>query len=214
MQNVNDNIFKEPMGVKEASSIVGSESRKHGKKLEDWVRHDINGVINGFGSYHAYNMNKDDCPGLKHALYGNQPVQSDILITNGLGSDTKPALIVESRGSVNENIKELLFMSDVFKESGIPFAVVTKDTKRVFRTGNSKYLDWMKENGNVVVFINNHNNYDDSKMIFQWDEYCWNDMVRPYHEFNTYLFETINKDIEKNKTNKINQFFDFTYNTK
>ena len=157
-----------------------------------WLKEDVHGVVNGFNGYTLHDMNKDkDIPGKEYLKINGEILTSDILITNS--GQTSPACIIESRGTINENMYGLLYFAKEYKKLGIPFCVVTKDTKGVFKTGKSKYLAFIKDAENIKLFINNHNNYDDTKEIFNWEEYSWNDYVRPYHEFNTYLFDVITK---------------------
>ena len=200
-----ENEFKKDMGVKEASSIAGEASRKHGVGLEKWLIKDINGVVNGFEGYQALDMNLKKFANNKFLLLNGAPLSSDVMITNS--TECPPALIVESKGTINENIYALLYFAKEYARLGIPYCVVTKDTKRVFKTGDTKYLNFMEEAGNIILFINNHDNYDDTKEIFSWTDYCWNDYVKPYHEFNTYIFDVIKKHYEENS--KVNKFFDF-----
>ena len=205
------NTFKENMGVKEASSIAGSAARLHGVKLEQWVREDIHGVVNGFDGYGAYDMNiKGGFPGSDFVKLNGVPLTSDVLVTHS--SDCPPACIIESKGTVNENIYSLLYFAKEYKKLGIPFCVVTKDTKGVFKTGNTKYLALIEECDNITIYINNHNNYDNTKEIFKWGEYSWNNYIRPYHRFNTDLYEIVMQHYNKNNT--VNKFFDFTKENK
>jgi hypothetical protein len=194
-----NNKFKHPMGYIEAASEVGKVSREHGIELETWLIEDVHGVVNGFKGYTAHNMNIDkDIPGKQYLKINGELLKSDILITNS--GQTLPACIVESKGTINENMYGLLYFAKEYKKLGIPFCVVTKDTKGVFKTGKSKYLAFIKDAENIKLFINNHNNYDDTKEIFNWEDYSWNDYVRPYHEFNTYLFEVITKHYNENNS--------------
>jgi len=201
------NKFKESMGVKEASSIAGSASRLHGVELETWVREDIHGVVNGFNGYESYDMNiKGSFPGSDFVKVNGTILTSDVLVTHS--SECPPACIIESKGTVNENIYSLLYFAKEYKKLGIPFCVVTKDTKGVFKTGKTKYLPLIEECENLIIYINNHNNYDDTKEVFNWEDYSWNEYIKPYHKFNTDLYQVIMKHYNKNNT--INQFFDFT----
>ena len=206
-----DNKFKESMGAKEASSIAGSASRLHGVELETWLREDIFGVINGFNGYDVYNMNiKRSFPGSNFVKVNGTILTSDVLVTHS--ADCPPACIIESKGTINENIYSLLYFAKEYKKLGIPFCVVTKDTKGVFKTGDTKYLPLIEECDNLTIYINNHNNYDNTKEIFNWEEYSWNDFIKPYHQFNTDLYEIVKKHYDKNNT--ANQFFDFNKENK
>jgi hypothetical protein len=203
---IHENEFKKGMGVKEASSITGGASKKHGEELETWLREDINGVVNGFEGYEAFDMNLKKFNNNKFINLNGSPLCSDVMITNS--TKCRPALIVESKGTINENIYGLLYFAKEYKRLKIPYCVVTKDTKRVFKTGDTKYLNFIKEAGNIILFINNHDNYDDTKKIFSWVDYSWNDYVKPYHKFNTFLFDVIKEHQEKNS--EVNKFFDFS----
>ena len=46
------------------------------------------------------------------------------------------------------------------------------------------------------------------KEVFNWEDYSWNEYIKPYHKFNTDLYQVIMKHYNKNNT--VNQFFDFT----
>jgi len=202
---ITENKFKQEMGVKEASAIVGSESRLHGVELETWLREDIHGVVNGFNGYDVYDMNiKGSFPGSNFVKVNGVPLTSDVLVTHS--PDCPPACIIESKGTINENIYGLLYFAKEYKKLGIPFCVVTKDTKKAFKTGKSKYLPLIEECDNLTIYINNHNNYDNTKEIFNWEEYSWNDYIKPYHQFNTDLYEIV----KKHHDNTLNRFLDFT----
>ena len=77
-----ENQFKKDMGVKEASSIAGEASRKHGVGLEKWLIKDINGVVNGFEGYQALDMNLKKFANNKFLLLNGAPLSSDVMITN------------------------------------------------------------------------------------------------------------------------------------
>tara|TARA_R100000008_G_scaffold81149_1_gene64145 strand:- start:12 stop:626 length:615 start_codon:yes stop_codon:yes gene_type:complete len=197
--------FKKPMGFEEQSKVVGSVSRIHGTELQEWLLHDLSGNLNNYKGYSCHDMDNGDIPGKKFFTINGNPLRSDILVTNA--SDVPPALIIESKGTINENIYGLLWFAERYKELGIPYIVVTKDTKDVFRTGSSSYLKYIEANGNIKFFINSHDNYDSSKEVFNWEEYSFNEYVQPYFKINEYLFNAVKEHYEK-YSNK-NKFFNF-----
>jgi len=197
--------FKNPMGYESQSKLVGSVSRTHGIELQEWLLNDLSGTLNNYKGYSCHDMDRGDIPGKKFFTYCGDTLRSDILITNL--SNVPPALVVESKGTINENIYSLLWYGERYKELGIPYIVVTKDTKNIFKSGSTSYLKYIKENGNIKFFINSHDNYDSSKEVFNWEEYSFNDYVQPYYKINEYLFNAVKEHYEK-YSNK-NKFFNF-----
>ena len=100
----------------------------------------------------------------------------------------------------------IAYFAEKYTERKIPYVLVTKDTHSILKSGESKYLKFLKDL-DIKIFINNHSNYDDvSEVVHFWEEYSFNEVVRPYSEFQHY----ISKLVAKHKsTHSEHQFFNF-----
>jgi hypothetical protein len=197
--------------LRDAASMMGQRSQLHGQELETWLRRDIAGVING---YKGYDMFRPDLP-------SKIPTEQKSFITrNGalLKSDlviygnplVPPACIIESKGTINENWYSIMWFAERYTNRNIPYVVITKDTKQVLKTGKTDYLKHA-ENLNMKIFVNTHDNYDNIDNKIFWEDYVWNDMVRPYYEFSTYIATLVKQHFNQNVKHK---FFEFETETK
>ena len=208
---MNNNIWKEQMGepdVMSAASKVGKASRDHGVKLESWLHEDIEGVISGFRGYSLFDPNKKKTIPLGQEKFfdvNGAMITSDVVCFNN--PSDRPAFVIESKGTCNDNMYGIWAIARVYTERNIPFVIVTKDTKCIFKTGKSKYLKFLKDL-NIKIFINNHNNYDEDKQIVHfWEDYDFNDIVRPYSEFSSYISKLVAGHMKEHKSK--NKYFDF-----
>jgi hypothetical protein len=191
---------------KHAASILGKKSRDHGVELENWLHTDINGVINGYNGYSIYSPNAPTTIPFEQEqwlTYNDELMQPDIVVFGN--PNNRPVFILESKGTINECWYNCLWHAEKFTEKGIPYIVITKDTKRAFKSGETRYLNFAK-NLDIKVFINNHNNYDDGKKAINWEDYNWNDIVKPYMEFPIYISNLIKAHFNIHGSNK---FFNF-----
>ena len=193
--------------LKEAASLMAQRSVLHGQELEKWIKRDIKGVIGGFKGYDMYRPDKPTQIPLQqkqYILHNDALLKSDLVVFGN--SNTPPVCVIESKGSIRENWYNLMWFAERYMERDIPYVVITKDTKQVFKTGNSDYLKLAKGLNNMKVFINNHDNYDNVKKSLFWEDYEWNDMIRPYYEFHIYLSQLVKTHFNTHGSHK---FFNF-----
>ena len=206
------NIWKEQMGgddIISAMSKVGKASRDHGIQLEGWLYDDVLGVIRGFRGYDLYNPNKPNTIPRQQKEYFDYKggfVTSDAVCFNN--PSDRPAFVIESKGTCNENMYGVWAVAQLYTRRDIPYILVTKDRKGTFKTGKSKYLNFLKDL-DVKIFINNHNNYDDDKQIVHfWEDYAFNDIVRPYSDFSSYISKLVASHKQDHSVD--NQFYAWT----
>jgi len=204
------NIFKEQMGTPEvmsAASKVGQASKVYGTNLENWLQDDILGIIRGFRGYSLYNPNKTtQIPYQQKKFFdvnGGQITSDAVCICN---PEDTPAFVVESKGTINENMYSIAYFAQKYTERKIPYVLVTKDTKSILQSGESKYLKFL-QGLDIKIFINNHQNYDDVKEIVHfWEDYNFNEIVKPYSEFQHYISNLVAKHKSAHSNH---QFFNF-----
>ena len=204
------NIFKEQMGTPEvmnAASKVGQASKVHGTNLENWLQNDILGIIRGFKGYSLYNPNKTTLIPYQQKKFfdvnGGSITSDAVCFCN---PEDIPAFVVESKGTLNENMYGIAYFAQKYTERNIPYVLVTKDTKSILKSGESKYLKFL-QGLDIKIFINNHQNYDDvNEIVHFWEDYNFSEMVRPYSEFQHYISNLVAKH---KSTHSNHQFFNF-----
>ena len=206
------NIWKESMGeaeVMSAAAKVGQASRVHGTNLENWLYDDVQGIIRGFRGYTLYNPNITTQIPSKQRQYFD--VNGGLVTSDAVcfrRPQDPPAFVIESKGTCNENMYGIWATAQVYTRRNIPYILVTKDTKEVFKTGDSKYLKFL-QGLDIKIFINNHQNYDDTKKIVHfWEDYNFNEIVKPYSEFQHYISGLVAKHHKQYKVE--NKFFSWT----
>jgi len=204
------NIFKEQMGTPEvmnAASKVGQASKVHGTNLENWLQDDILGIIRGFRGYSLYNPNKTtQIPHQQKKFFdvnGSQITSDAVCFYK---PEDIPAFVVESKGTLNENMYGITYFAEKYTERKIPYVLVTKDTKSILQSGESKYLKFL-QGLDIKIFINNHQNYDDvNEIVHFWEDYNFNEIVKPYSEFQYYISNLVAKH---KSTYTKHKFFNF-----
>ena len=207
----NNPIWKEQMGeaeVMSAASKVGQASKVHGTKLETWLQDDILGIIRGFRGYSLYSPNKTtQIPYQQKKFFdvnGGQITSDAVCFCN---PEDTPAFVVESKGTLNENMYSIAYFAEKYTERKIPYVLVTKDTSSILQSGESKYLKFL-QGLDIKIFINNHQNYDDANEIIHfWEDYNFNEIVKPYSEFQHYISGLVAKHHKQYKVE--NKFFSF-----
>ena len=192
-----------------AAAKVGQASKVHGTNLENWLFEDVNGIIRGYRGYSLYNPNKQtQIPSQQKQYFdvNGGLITSDAVCFNR--PQDVPAFVIESRGTCNENMYGIWATAQVYTRRNIPYVLVTKDTKEIFKTGDSKYLKFIKDL-DIKIFINNHQNYDDvNEIVHFWEDYNFSEMVRPYSEFQHYIASLVAKHQQQHKVE--NKFFSWT----
>lgn len=123
-------------------------------------------------------------------IYGVFP-DVDILILNQVGS---VVCVVSSKGSLSDsNVYSSVWHSEHWD---FPMFIVTKDEKKIFKSGRSKYIPLLKE-ADAKVFISNHQDYDKPTESGKWEDYEWNETVHPEHT----LHSTIHNRVLEMKEN-------------
>jgi len=192
--------------LKEAASLMGHASVIYGQELEKWIKRDIKGVIGGFKGYDMYRPDKPTQIPLQqkqYILHNDALLKSDLVIYGN--PNVPPVCVIESKGSIKENWYGLMWFAKRYQNRDIPYVIITKDTKQVFKTGKSDYLKHA-QGLNMKVFINNHDNYDNVKKSLFWKDYEWNDMIKPYYEFHIYLSQLVKTHFNTHGSHK---FFNF-----
>ena len=205
--------------VKNAISEQAKLIQLKGLELQAWVEKDLFGVVAGFPNYEFYDE--------KTLGRGGNKIKSSVLyerlLQNGswpdidsviIHSETmEPIMVVSSKASLNDDHMYSTILHGLwFQEKNIKFIVITKDTKGIFKTGETKYLNHIRKH-NFVIYVNNHNNYDNPSQVHNWEEYSFCDNIKPYFQCSNDIFNTI-KQYDKDNGHKSHKYFDFKKNKK
>ena len=201
--------------VRDAISEQAKLIQLKGLELQAWVEKDLFGVVAGFPNYEFYDE--------KTLGRGGNKIKSSVLyerlLQNGswpdidsviIHSETmEPIMVVSSKASLNDDHMYSTILHGLwFQEKNIKFIVITKDTKGIFKTGETKYLKHVKKH-DFVIYVNNHNNYDDPKQVHNWGEYSFCDNIKPYFQCSNDIFNIITCHTKDNG-HKLHKYFDFT----
>ena len=195
-----------PQELREAASGIGAAVRSGGVHLQEIIINDCNRILNAYPGWNVI----DGKQITKHPtvlqqlgqLYKNKIVIPDIdsVLVNPAG---KVVLVISSKGSIQDDkIYSSIFHHDYFMKRGIEFWVVTKDTKKTFFSGGSKYFAFIPQT--MKIFINNEDTYNDS-INHNFEKWNFNNIVRPYPEIFNHFMEIITNHNDSSN----NGFFDF-----
>lgn len=196
-----------PQELREAASGLGAVMRKGGVQLQEILINDCRRILNAYPGWDVIDgkqINKH--PKILEQLgepYKNKIVIPDIdsILVNPTG---KVVLVISSKGSIQDDkIYSSIFHHDYFAKKGIEFWVVTKDTKRTFESGESKYFAFIPQT--LKIFINNEDTYNDA-VNHNFEKWNFNEVVRPYPE----IFNHFMKIINNHKDSSNPTFFKFT----
>ena len=195
-----------PKELREAASGIGAAIRAGGVELEAILIKDCKRILNAYPGWEVIDGKQiKKHPNILKQLgtpLGNKIVIPDIdsVLINPIG---KVVLVISSKGSIQDDkIYSSIFHHNYFKERGIEFWVVTKDTKSTFKNGNTKYFAFIPPT--MKIFINNEDTYNDV-INHNFEEWNFNDVVRPYLEIFNHFIKIIN-----NHNKSLNEcFFNF-----
>ena len=198
-----------PKELKEAASAIGAEVRAGGVALEVTLIKDLKRMLNAYPGWDIIDGKqiKKHPEILKQVgkPKGNETVIPDIdtVLINPIG---KVVLVISSKGSIQDDkVYSSIYHHNYFKEKGIGFWVVTKDTKSTFKTGDTKYFAFIPPT--MKIFINNEDTYNEA-VNHNFEDWNFNHVVRPYFEIFVHFTEIIN-----NYNNSKNKLF-FTFEQK
>lgn len=183
-------------------SVVGSISKKRGDALESFLRDDINRLLLGFPGWKLVKANVlNDSQREMISINGSIPDVDMVL----LSPNTTPCMILSSKSSVCDNSAYAsIWHINVYAEKNIQYKVITKDDKGIFKTGNTKYLNFLNDVTRCFYISNDIINAKDKNVIHDFIGYNFNEKVRPYHELISDIAEFI-----QNSQNLESDFFDF-----
>jgi hypothetical protein len=195
-----------PEELREAASAIGAAVRLGGVELQEIIIKDCNRILNAYPGWNIVNGKQIvKYPNILNQvgeLHKDKLVIPDIdaILVNPKG---KVVLVISSKGSLQDDkLYSSIFHYNYFKEKGIEFWVVTKDTKRTFESGESKYFAFIPPN--MKIFINNEDTYNDL-INHNFEKWNFNDIVRPYPE----IFNHFMRIITNHKDSSNTTFFDF-----
>jgi hypothetical protein len=203
----NENINNEVM------SEIYKAQIKRGLELELCIVDRLVGLVDGFEGFQLYWGKKHETnnrigyfdkngKGLPKKTFKQLLIEGifpdvDTVIIN---QSNDVVCVVSSKGSLSDSNVYATYAHG--KEWDFPLFVVTKDEKRIFASGKTKYIPLFRAAG-VKVYISNHKDYDKPTESGKWENYEWCDVVSPEHILHTDIH---NRILE---TKSENNFFNY-----
>jgi len=193
----------------EVMSKIMRAQIKRGLELELCIVDRLIGLIDGFEGFQLYWGKKHKInnrigyfdkngKGLPKKTYKQLLIEGifpdvDIVIIN---QSYDVVFVVSSKGALSDVGVYATYAHG--KEWNFPLFVVTKDEKRIFASGKTKYIPLLRAAG-VKVYISNHKDYGNPTESGKWEKYEWCDVVNPEHVLHTDIH---NKILEMKSENK------------
>ena len=191
---------------KEVSKKIGGIVREGGLKFQTSIMEDIKGVVYGYSDL-GYTVLSETEIGKSGHKIKNEPYYESLL-THSVWGDIdifiinnkvqKVVAVISSKATIcDDHFYASMFFAESFKNKGIPFYIITKDTKSILKSGKSKYIKMLHSLGWASVYVNNNDNYSDMEK-HSWTEYAFDKYIQPYYNFTKDINDIIEKFEEEN----------------
>ena len=192
---------------KDAMSHLGSVVKIRGEELEKYLVEDVTRLLRWYPGWDIVHIgSKKPTGSIRRQLQWNENgdiPDVDFVLVDPSG---RVRVILSSKSSFQDNSAySSILHIDRYHRMGIKYIVITKDSKGVLCTGNSKYLRFLPNELDNVIFVNNDKIEVDKDVHHQESNYNWSNVVRPYYE----LHECLSNIIKNNSDIKHSDFFNF-----
>lgn len=192
---------------KDAMRHLGSVVKKRGDELEKYLVEDVTRLLRWYPGWTIVHIgSKKPTGSIRRQLQWNENgdiPDVDFVLVDPSG---KVRAILSSKSSFQDNSAYASILHiERYHRMGIKYIVITKDSKKVLCTGNSKYLKFLPYGLKDIIFVNNDKIEVDKDVHHEEYSYKWSDMVRPYYELHTVLSNII----KSNSQIEHSDFFEF-----
>jgi hypothetical protein len=189
---------------KESMSHLGSIVKLRGDALEKYLVEDVTRILRWYPGWDIVHIGstKPTSEIFKQIDWNGDIPDVDFVLIDPAG---KVRLILSSKSSFQDNSAYASILHiERYHKMGIKYIVITKDSKSILCTGNSKYLRMLPSGLENVIFVNNDKIETDKDVQHREVNYKWSKIVRPYYELHNFLASIIT-----NSTITHSDFFNF-----
>jgi|LakMenE18May11ns_1017448.scaffolds.fasta_scaffold9875436_4 hypothetical protein len=189
---------------KDAMSHLGSILKLRGDALEKYLVDDVTRILRWYSGWDIVHIGstKPTSEIFKQIAWNGDIPDVDFVLIDPFG---KVQLILSSKSSFQDNSAYASILHiERYHKMGIKYIVITKDSKGVLCTGNSKYLRMLPAGIENVIFVNNDKIECDKDVQHQEVNYKWSNIVKPYYKLHDFLASFI-----ESSTTTHSHFFNF-----
>jgi hypothetical protein len=185
-------------------SHLGSILKLRGDALEKYLVDDVTRILRWYSGWDIVHIGstKPTSEIFKQIAWNGDIPDVDFVLIDPFG---KVQLILSSKSSFQDNSAYASILHiERYHKMGIKYIVITKDSKGVLCTGNSKYLRMLPAGIENVIFVNNDKIECDKDVQHQEVNYKWSNIVKPYYKLHDFLASFI-----ESSTTTHSHFFNF-----